>query len=178
MRIYTIGHSTHNQDEFVSLLKEYNIEILVDVRSYPGSRYCPQFNKENMRIWLNNNNIQYVHMPELGGRRRKLYNIDESLIDGWTHISFRNYAAYTLTDEYEKGIGKLIEIANNHNISYMCSESIPWKCHRSIISNTLTMMGIEVYHIMCKDKFVKHELGKYGAIPRLNGNKIIYPKIS
>ena len=77
MDMYTIGHSTHTQEEFISLLKDYDIEVLVDVRSYPGSKYVPQFNQENMEKWLPENDIKYIHMPELGGRRNKNKEIDE-----------------------------------------------------------------------------------------------------
>ena len=176
MDIYTIGHSTHDKDTFVSMLKAHDIETLVDVRSYPSSRYCPHFNKENMEQWVTENNIRYLHMPELGGRRRKLYGIDESLVNGWTHVSFKNYAAYTFTDEYERGINKLLRIAEKERIAYFCSECLPWKCHRSIISNTLTALGINVYHIMNETKIEERQLGKYGAMPKIVNNKVIYPK--
>lgn len=95
--IYTIGHSTHRQEAFLAMLHTFHIEVLVDVRAYPGSRYLPHFNKKNMEIWLPENKIDYVHMRELGGRRRKNLSVDESLVAGWRHDSFRNYAAYALT---------------------------------------------------------------------------------
>src|SRR5690242_14018973 len=104
MNIFTIGHSTHSQEKFISLLQSQNINMLVDVRSIAGSRHVPRFNQEQMKIWLKQNNIQYLHIPELGGKRRKLKDIDENLINAWDNISFRNYAAYTLTPEYEQGI--------------------------------------------------------------------------
>ena len=90
MDIYTIGHSTHSSDEFSSLLKSYDIEALVDVRSYPGSNHMPQFNKENIEKWLPESGISYLHMPSLGGRRKKNHEIDESLVNGWRNTSFQN----------------------------------------------------------------------------------------
>lgn len=176
MDIYTIGHSTHSQEEFISILEIYNIEILVDIRSYPGSRYVPHFNKENMEKWIPDNNIKYIHMPELGGRRKAIKEIDKSLINGWRQLAFRNYAGYSLTDEYNEGIDKLISMAKKERLCYMCAESLPWRCHRLIVSNTLVLKGINVYHIMSETKTILHELDKYGASPVLKGSRVIYPK--
>lgn len=176
MDIFTIGHSTHSQEEFISLLRDYHIEVLVDVRSYPGSNYVPQFNKENMEIWVPENDIEYIHMKELGGRRKGNKDLDQSLIDGWENQAFRNYAGYTLTPEYEDGINRLIHLGENKTLCYMCSEAVPWRCHRLLISNTLVLRGINVYHIMSEAKTITHELGMYGATPVIEGNKLIYPK--
>lgn len=176
MDIYTVGHSTHSQEEFVSILKAYDIEVLVDVRSYPGSKYVPQFNKENMEKWIPENSIEYIHMKELGGRRKGRKDLDELLINGWQNTAFRNYAGYTLTPEYEEGINRLISIGEKKRVCYMCSESVPWRCHRLLISNTLVLRGINVYHIMTESKTITHELGMYGAIPVIKGSRLIYPK--
>lgn len=176
MDIYTIGHSTHSKEEFISILEEYDIEVLVDVRSYPGSKYVPQFNKENMEIWIPENEIEYIHMKDLGGRRKGNKDLDQSLIDGWENTAFRNYAGYTLTPEYEEGIKKLIAISEKKRTCYMCSESVPWRCHRLLISNTLFLKGINVFHIMSETKNITHELGMYGAVPVIEGEKLIYPK--
>jgi len=158
MDIYTIGHSTHDKKTFLFILKSQEIKILVDVRSYAGSKHVPHFNKENMQEWVVENGIQYLHMPELGGRRRKSIDIDESLIAGWTHVSFKNYVAYSLSIENEQGIQKVISIAATDGTCIFCSECLPWKCHRSIISNTLTARGINVWHIMSETKLDKHIL--------------------
>lgn len=178
MDIYTIGHSTHSIEEFISILKKYKIEVLVDVRSYPGSKYVPQFNKENMKSWVIENGIEYIHMSELGGRRKKNEEIDESLIEGWRKAPFRNYAAYTFTDEYDKAIDKVIEMAKSARVCYMCSEAVPWRCHRLLISNTLVSKGIKVHHIIDEKNIIDHELGKYGAEPVIKNNRVIYPKNS
>lgn len=175
MDIYTIGHSTHSEEEFILLLKKYDIEILADVRSFPGSRYVPHFNKELMEEWLPKSDIKYVYIPELGGRRNKNKEIDESLVAGWDKAAFRNYAAYSLTPEYAEGIEKLIELGKKNRVCYMCSEAVPWRCHRSIISNTLVAKGINVFHIMTLKKTIKHEIGKYGAKAIMEDGKLIYP---
>lgn len=176
MEIKTIGHSTHTKEEFLSLLKKYKIETLVDVRSFPGSKYVPQFNKENMQIWIPKENIKYLHMPELGGRRNKNKEIDESLVNGWTNTAFRNYAAYSLTQGYKEGIDKLINLSKESNVCYMCSEALPWRCHRLIISNTLVSKGMNVYHIMPEGYLIIHEIGMYGAEATEKGSQLIYPK--
>ena len=173
---YTIGHSTHSAEEFVSLLKAYDIESLVDVRSYPGSRHEPQFNQENMKKWLPEASIEYHHMTDLGGRRKKNQDIDYSLVDGWRNNSFKNYAAYTLTKEYKEGIDKLIRCNQKQQVCYMCSESVPWRCHRLLISNTLTQQGMAVDHIMSEKKTIHHEVGLFGAKPILKDGVLIYPK--
>lgn len=175
MNIFTIGHSTHSKLEFLAILKTYDIERLVDVRSYPGSRYMPHFNQENMKQWLPESNIEYFHMPDLGGRRRKNKEIDESIVAGWRHVSFRNYAAYALSNKYDLALDKLIQLAKEKRVCYMCAESVPWRCHRSIISNNLVLKGWTVHHIIDGSNEILHIFGKYGAKPVVEGNQLIYP---
>lgn len=175
MEIFTIGHSIHEKDEFLEILKSFNIEMLVDVRSFPGSRYLPHFNKENMQKWVNESGIKYVHLPKLGGRRRKLEEIDENLINGWKHIAFKNYAAYTLTDDFEKALLELIELGKKQKVCIMCAEGVPWRCHRLIISNSLYFKKVKVFHILQKNKAIKHEIDKFGAKPIKKGKTVIYP---
>lgn len=176
MKIYTIGHSTHSKEEFISLLKAYNIQVLVDVRSYPGSRHVPQFNKEDMEKWVAEAGFKYIHLKDLGGRRKSNIEIDATLIEGWNQAAFKNYAGYSLTLEYKHGIEQLISIARVNTACVMCSEAVPWRCHRLHISNTLVTKGFEVIHIMSKTKTITHELGKYGAKPVVNHDIITYPK--
>ncbi len=176
MDIYTIGHSTHSQEEFIEILKTYDIELVVDIRSYPGSKYVPHFNKENMEVWMPDSGIKYIHMKELGGRRKAAKGIDDSLIEGWEKDSFRNYAAYSLTEEYNKAIESLIKLGEEQRVAYMCAESVPWRCHRLIVSNTLLAKDIDVYHIMSKTQTILHELDKFGAHAIIDGSRVIYPK--
>ncbi len=176
IEVYTIGHSTHTEKEFVLLLKKNKIEILVDVRSFPGSKYVPQFNKENMKMWLAKENIKYIHIEELGGRRNKNKEIDELLVNGWKNPAFRNYAAYSLTQGYEEGIDRLIKLSRENQVCYMCSEALPWRCHRLIISNTLVSRGISVNHIITDSSIITHEIGMYGAVAIKKGSQLIYPE--
>ena len=130
-----------------------------------------------MELWLPRNDIKYIHMPELGGRRNKNKEIDQSLVNGWKSAAFRNYAAYSLTQVYEEGIEKLIKLSNEDRVCYMCSEAVPWRCHRLIISNTLVSKGINVYHIMTEKKTITHEVGVFGAEAVKKGSQLIYPKL-
>lgn len=174
MNIYTIGHSVRDQNEFLRLLHVFGIQVLVDVRSFPGSRHVPWFNKESISVWLPENDIHYLHMPELGGRRKGTAE-DDALVAGWTHPSFRSYASYTFSEEYERGIERLMEMARTERVAFFCSECVPWRCHRSIISNTLVAKGMLVYHVLSDTQVDQHRLGKYGASPVLDGERLIYP---
>lgn len=175
MNIYTIGHSTHTKEQFLSMLHFFEVRILADVRSYPGSRHVPQFNKEDMQIWLAEGGIKYIHIPKLGGRRRKIDEIDNSKVEGWDNIAFRNYSAYTLTDEFAQGLAELIDIAEHNTTCIMCAESVPWRCHRLILSNSLVAEGVHVMHII-DNNAQDHEINKYGAPAVMSGSKLIYPK--
>jgi uncharacterized protein (DUF488 family) len=151
--IWTIGHSTRTMDEFVYLLKGQRIELLVDIRSFPGSRRFPHFNKENLAITLKDQGIDYVHMVGLGGRRKP--KID-SLNIAWRHPSFRGYADYMQTDEFRNHIHSLEQLAAKKRTAYMCSEAPWWKCHRALVSDYLKVAGWLVLHIMEKGKITEH----------------------
>lgn len=177
MDIYTIGHSTHDKERLIEMLQEHNIQLLADIRSFPGSRKHPQFNKEVMPDWLKENKILYRHIPLLGGRRRKLeVDVDNG---AWSNISFKNYADYTLTKDFKLGLEHLSIIAGICKTAYMCSEHHPSRCHRTIVSDNLTALGANVYHILPysthQTKLVKHELGNWGAHPIVENNKVNYP---
>jgi uncharacterized protein (DUF488 family) len=173
--LYTIGHSTYDKQQFLSILHFFEIKVIADVRSYPGSRRYPHFNKENMELWLAENGIGYAHIPQLGGHRRKTEGADEALTEGWENEAFRNYSAYTLTEEYERGLDKLIKIAREKTTCVMCAESVPWKCHRLIISNSLVAKGVRVQHII-DGNARDHEINKYGAPAVIRDSKPVYPK--
>ncbi len=177
MDIYTIGHSTRTIEEFIFIMHKYEIDVLVDVRSYPGSNYVPQFNKEIMQKWLVDSGVEYIHLSELGGRRKSNPNIDEALVSGWEKTAFRNYAEYSLSEAYKKGIDKLVALSKHQTICIMCAEIVPWRCHRLIISNSLVFKGEKVFHIIGESKLVEHKLGMYGAKAVIDNDKIIYPKV-
>jgi uncharacterized protein (DUF488 family) len=151
--ISTIGHSTRGIGEFIEILDSFQIQSLVDVRSFPGSKRFPHFNKEPLRIFLQEYSIEYIHMPELGGRRNPSGNSKNS---GWKNEAFRGYADYMETTEFKNAIIRLEEVAKSKNVAYMCSEALWWRCHRSLISDYLKSKDWEVIHIMDLDKSQPH----------------------
>lgn len=175
MKIFTIGHSHLDFSLFVSVLKSFHIEKLIDVRSMPGSRHVPQFNQETLSFELEKEKIEYVHFPKLGGRRKGSCKDDDERVNGWKNHSFQNYASYTMTPEYEEGIEELLAEAKKKSVCIMCAESVPWRCHRLLISNTLVSKGVEVFHIMSKRQYLLHELNRYGAHAEIHDGKVIYP---
>lgn len=154
MRIWTIGHSTRSIDDFISLLEQNGIKLLADVRSLPGSKRYPQFNKETLAESLNANGIRYEHFPELGGRRKPK---PDSRNTAWRNASFRGYADYMETEQFQKGAERLLAVAGETGpAAIMCAEAVWWRCHRSLISDFLKVRGIEVMHILNVDKVEPH----------------------
>jgi uncharacterized protein (DUF488 family) len=153
-RIWTIGHSTREIDSFVSLLKENGIKLLVDVRSWPGSKRYPQFNKEALAESLSGQGIRYEHFPELGGRRKPKPDSHNTV---WRNASFRGYADHMETEEFQKGVTRLLDLASEAGRAViMCAEAVWWRCHRSLISDYLKAHGIEVIHILDANKAEPH----------------------
>jgi uncharacterized protein (DUF488 family) len=179
-RVFTIGHSNREWSDFISILKDNHVDLLVDVRRYPGSRACPQFNKEQMTTRLPEENVLYVHIEKLGGRRNKL-DIKEMERDnnntGWKNKSFRAFADYMATTSFREGIDKLLSLMKKYgNLAIMCAEAVPWRCHRRMIADYLIMVeGINVFDIFdSKKQPASHELTSFA---RLVDDKIItYPK--
>jgi uncharacterized protein (DUF488 family) len=168
--IWTIGHSTRSLEELVAMLHSFNIQLIADIRSFPGSRKFPQYNKEALEISLPQNSIQYVHIKDLGGRRKA--NPD-SKNTGWRHIAFRSYADYMETDAFKDGIKELEIIALKKRTAYMCSEAVWWRCHRSLVSDYLKLNGWKVMHIMGIDKATEHP---YTAPARIVNGELNYEK--
>jgi len=166
--IYTIGHSTHSIAEFLGMLQSFDIKILADIRSLPGSRKFPQFNKENLIISLEEAGIQYIHLTDLGGRRKVK---KDSKNNRWNNASFRGYADYMETEEFETAILKLKHLALEHPTAYMCSEAVWWRCHRSMVSDYLKTKGWTVLHIMAAGKVQEH---KYTAPARIVNGNVLY----
>lgn len=165
--IWTIGHSTRPFEEFVAMLHSFQIELVEDIRSYPGSRKFPQYNKETLQISLPENNIQYIHLRELGGRRK--VSLD-SKNTAWRHIAFRGYADYMETDAFKEGIKELEKIAMKQRTAYMCSEAVWWRCHRSMVSDYLKVRGWKVMHIM--------DIGKEDEHPYTSPSRILNGELS
>ena len=151
--LWTIGHSTLAIEDFISKLESFEIQVLADVRSYPGSRRYPHFNREKLNGSLSDTGIRYEHFPELGGRRRAR---PDSLNIAWRNESFRGYADYMETNEFRAGIDRLLNIATTQRTAIMCSEAVWWRCHRSLISDYLKVKGIEVNQIMSIGKAEPH----------------------
>lgn len=151
--IWTIGHSTHTLEEFVEMLHHNNIRLLVDIRTYPGSRRYPHFNKESLEVSLPENTIQYLHLKKLGGRRKVNPNSHNT---AWKHPAFRGYADYMETEEFKEGIAELEQLALAERVAIMCSEAVWWSCHRSLVSDYLKVKGWKVLHIMSVNKIQEH----------------------
>ena len=166
--IWTIGHSTRPLDEFVAMLHSFSIELVADVRSYPGSRKFPQFNKEALEISLPQNNIQYVHLKNLGGRRKVS---PDSKNTGWKHAAFRGYADFMETGAFKEGIIELVNKALKQRTAYMCSEALWWRCHRSMVSDYLKLQGWKIMHIMGIGKAEEHS---YTAPARIVNGELNY----
>jgi uncharacterized protein (DUF488 family) len=151
--VWTIGHSTRTLDGFIEMLNSFKIEMVADIRSYPGSRKFPQFNKESLQITLPENGIEYIHLKKLGGRRKAH---SDSKNTTWRHLAFRAYADYMESDDFKEGRKELEEIALKKRTAYMCSEAVWWRCHRSMVSDYLKVHGWKVMHIMAVGKEQEH----------------------
>ena len=155
--IWTIGHSTHQPEVFLKILESFAIELLVDVRRHPGSRRLPHFNKASLEKWLPQQQVEYLHLEDLGGRRKAM---KDSHNTAWRLASFRGYADYMETDTFKKAAEILQELASGKRTAYMCSEAVWWSCHRSLISDYLKVRDWKVIHIMAAGKSMEHPYTK------------------
>jgi uncharacterized protein (DUF488 family) len=167
--ILTVGHSTRTLDEFIALLRAHEVTRVVDVRTVPRSRHVPQFNKESLPDSLCKAGLGYVHMPGLGGLRHAR---SDSLNAGWRNASFRGYADYMQTPEFEENLKKLIELAKEDRIAILCAEAVPWRCHRSLIGDALTVRGIRAEDIMSLARRQVHSLTPFASV---RGTTVTYP---
>lgn len=168
--IWTVGHSNVPFEVLLEALRSADIQLLFDVRMYPQSRRHPQFNRDRLSQALGEAGIEYRHIPSLGGRRRP--NV-ESINLGLRDESFRGFADYMSTPEFELALAELIEAANRARAAIMCAESLPWKCHRSLISDALTARGVQVLHISGGQER-EHSLT---ATARVEGERVTYPAL-
>ncbi|HME59928.1 MAG TPA: DUF488 domain-containing protein [Candidatus Binatia bacterium] len=168
--LHTIGHSTRTLEDFIALLKAHSIDLLVDVRRWPASRHCPQFNRESLAASLSSEAIQYLWRGDLGGFRKP---VPDSPNTAWRVATFRAYADFMLTPKFEEIMIEMEAIATRSSIVLMCAEAVPWRCHRQLLADALIVRGWAVRHIMdsgCQ----AHELPEF-AEP--DGKQIIYRKI-
>lgn len=171
-RIYAIGHSTCPFDDFVALIKNHEIRIVADVRTVPRSRHVPQFNQELFKVALKTQGLGYRHFKQLGGLR-KPRNDSSNL--GWRNSSFRGFADYMQSQEFEAGIAELINLAETEGpVVIMCAEALPWRCHRSLIADALVARGLEVLQLDSHGHAKPHMLTSFA---RVKYGKVTYPGV-
>jgi uncharacterized protein (DUF488 family) len=168
--IFTIGHSTRPVEEFIDILTAYGIRLVADVRTIPRSRHNPQFNSEALANNLKASGIGYLHMPGLGGLRHAK---KDSPNQGWENASFRGFADYMQTEEFEAGLRELVEAAKEGKTVIMCAEAVPWRCHRSLIGDALFVRGIAVTDILSRSSAKPHAFTPWANV---SGTKVTYPK--
>jgi uncharacterized protein (DUF488 family) len=167
--VYTIGHSTRSLDEFITLLRAHGVTRVVDVRTIPRSRHNPQFNYDSLPDSLNGAGLGYVHMPGLGGLRHAKLDSPNA---GWRNASFRGYADYMQTPAFEEELDNLIALAKEDRVAIMCAEAVPWRCHRSLIGDALTVRGIRTEDIMSLTRSQAHTLTSFAKV---RGTTVTYP---
>ena len=172
--VFTIGHSTRMIPEFVELLREAGVNMVVDVRTVPRSRTNPQFNRDALPGSLEDFQIAYEHVAELGGLRGRQRNTAPSPNGFWDNQSFRNYADYALTDAFRTGLARLRHVAAERPTAIMCAEAVWWRCHRRIIADYLMAAGGTVFHILSPGKVEAATMN--AAARRLPGEGLVYPE--
>jgi uncharacterized protein (DUF488 family) len=164
-----VGHSTLSIERFISLLKTYVIERLADVRTVPRSRHNPQFNADGLRRALAQQNIEYVPLQALGGLRHAR---KDSINTGWRNTSFRGYADYMQTDAFHQGLDELMALGREKRTAIMCAEAVPWRCHRSLVADALSVQDIPVIEILSETDCRPHKLTLFAHV---EGTTITYP---
>jgi len=167
--IWTVGHSTRSFEAFLTLLTEQRIASLVDVRHYPGSRRVTWATKENLAIALSERGIAYEHIVDLGGYRKP---VGGTMNQGWHNAGFRGYADHMGSPEFVMALDRLVEMAKGTRTAIMCAEAVPWKCHRSLLSDSLLVRGVPVVHIIKLGQTQEHHLTPFA---RVHGNRVTYP---
>jgi hypothetical protein len=167
--VLTVGHSTRPIESFVELLRAHRVTQLIDVRTVPRSRHNPQYNADALLDSLAAVNIGCEHAPGLGGFRR---TTPDSPNAGWRNLSFRGYADYMQTAEFQADLANLIELARGDRIALMCAEAVPWRCHRSLIADALVAHGIATCEIVSPTRLQPHKLTPFA---RVCGHEITYP---
>lgn len=167
--IFTVGHSTMAVEHLVQLLCRHGVTLVADVRTVPRSRLNPQFNREALPHALEPAGLKYQHLPGLGGLRRPL---PASPNAGWRNSAFRGFADYMLTEEFARALDGLVELAAGEAPALMCAEAVPWRCHRSLIADALTVRGLPVAHILGPGPPRAHVLTPWAV---LAGGRLTYP---
>ncbi|HEX2167856.1 MAG TPA: DUF488 domain-containing protein [Longimicrobiales bacterium] len=170
MTIFTVGHSTRSEDEFLGILRAHGIRRLIDVRRYPGSRRHPHFSRESLQRTLPAQGIAYEHAPALGGRRTPA---PDSVNDAWRSASFRAYADHLATQEFRDALENVIAGAADVPTAVMCAEAVPWRCHRQLIADVLVARGYQVENILSAERADPHRLNAHARVG-LDGS-VTYP---
>ena len=168
---HTVGHSTHEREAFLALLRAHGIDVLVDVRRHPGSRRHPHFNRGEMEAWLTEGGVAYRHQEELGGRRGP--PDPESANGAWRSESFRAYADHLGTGAGRAALDRLERAGRRRRAAVMCAEAVPWRCHRQIVADHLVARGHEVRHILGRDRAEPHELRETARVGE--DGRVTYP---
>ena len=167
--IFTVGHSTLAIERFIALLGVYGIECVADIRTVPRSRHNPQFNADSLDRAVEAAGIGYAHLAALGGLRHPR---KDSPNTGWRNDSFRGYADYMQTQAFGSELERLIGISREQRVAIMCAESVPWRCHRSLVADSLTVRGIPVIEILSETSYRSHKLTRFAHV---EGTSITYP---
>ena len=167
--VHTIGHSNRPIEEFLDLLREHDIARLLDIRTVPKSRHNPQFGQDQLSRSLEEAGIAYQYIGALGGLRHARKDSPNA---GWRNKSFRGYADYMQTDEFQHGVDDVAAMAANERVALMCAEAVPWRCHRSMVADALAVRGIPVEHIINRGKTRPHALTPFAQV---DGTRILYP---
>jgi uncharacterized protein (DUF488 family) len=166
--IWTVGHSNHAFEEFLGILEAHRIERVIDVRRFPASRKWPHFNSKSLAELLPAAGIDYVGLPELGGRRKTKADSPHT---AWRVEAFRGYADFMDTPEFASGLGRIMELTKERRSALLCAEVLPWRCHRSLIADALLARGWEVFEILSEKESRPHKLPEFA---RLEGTRVIY----
>jgi uncharacterized protein (DUF488 family) len=167
--VFTVGHSTRAIDEFIEILKSHGVKRVIDIRTIPRSRHNPQFNREALGPSLRAAGIDYSHLKKLGGLRRASL---DSINQGWRNASFRGFADYMQTPEFDGGLERAIKLAKTKPSALMCAEAVPWRCHRSLVADALAVRHIPVKHIIGTSRANRHKITPFARIYR---GRITYP---
>lgn len=168
--IFTIGHSTRTLEELVEALRAYGVRLLVDIRTAPSSRRMPHFNRDSLAETLPAAGIAYQHLKSLGGWRKSQLSCSPNM--AWRSPGFRAYADYMLTPEFESALTELLTLAQQRPTAIMCAEVVPYRCHRSLVSDALTVRGLKVRHIIDARRSEPHRLPPFA---RVSGGRVTYP---
>ena len=169
VQLWTVGHSTRSLEELVLLLGSFEVNVLADIRTVPRSRKNPQFNLDALPQSLAAQGLEYAHLGRLGGLRHAR---KDSINTGWRNENFRGYADYTLTPEFEAGLTELRALLGRGRVAIMCADAVPWRCHRSLVADVVTVRGAEVAHIMAEGRANRHVLTSFAKV---DGERVTYP---